>query len=598
MGFFDAIRRELTYLRTGIRLARKMKDVTPTSTFTTADVFEQWAKKTPAAPAIYFEDQVISWKEMDQRACQYARWALAQGITKGDAVAILMENRPDFIMAWYGLHKIGAVGALINTNQTAAPLAHSLNISGAKHLILGAELAGNFASCAERLEGPMTVWAEGGAVAGANDLDAVLAEMSPAPIPRPFRDGLTCADKALYIYTSGTTGMPKAANISHLRMLNMMHAFSGATNATAKDIMYDVLPLYHSSGGICALGAVFTVGGAVVIRRKFSASAFWDDCDRYKPTLFQYIGELCRYLLNAPPHPKETTHKIRLAIGNGLRPEIWPEFQKRFAIAKVVEFYGATEGNIALLNFDGTVGAVGRIPNYARKRFPIYIVKFDIESEQPVRGPDGFCIECAPGEAGEAIGRIDEAEPRTSFEGYSKGTDTQKKLLTDVFAKGDRFFRSGDLLRRDAKGYYYFVDRIGDTFRWKGENVATSEVAEAMSLFPGVKEANVYGVKVGGLDGRAGMIALLAGPELDLAKLPAYLEGQLPAYARPIFIRLLQHEMEITGTFKHRKVELVKEGFDPATLTDPMFWLDPESKSYKPLTPEAYAKIVSGELKI
>lgn len=509
-----------------------------------------------------------------------------------------MENRPDFIMAWYGLHKIGAVGALINTNQTAAPLAHSLNISGAKHLILGAELAGNFASCAERLEGPMTVWAEGGAVAGANDLDAVLAEMSPAPIPRPFRDGLTCADKALYIYTSGTTGMPKAANISHLRMLNMMHAFSGATNATAKDIMYDVLPLYHSSGGICALGAVFTVGGAVVIRRKFSASAFWDDCDRYKPTLFQYIGELCRYLLNAPPHPKETTHKIRLAIGNGLRPEIWPEFQKRFAIAKVVEFYGATEGNIALLNFDGTVGAVGRIPNYARKRFPIYIVKFDIESEQPVRGPDGFCIECAPGEAGEAIGRIDEAEPRTSFEGYSKGTDTQKKLLTDVFAKGDRFFRSGDLLRRDAKGYYYFVDRIGDTFRWKGENVATSEVAEAMSLFPGVKEANVYGVKVGGLDGRAGMIALLAGPELDLAKLPAYLEGQLPAYARPIFIRLLQHEMEITGTFKHRKVELVKEGFDPATLTDPMFWLDPESKSYKPLTPEAYAKIVSGELKI
>ncbi len=599
MGFFDGIGREFTYLRTGIRLARRMKSVTPTSTFTTADVFEQWAVKTPDAPAIYYEDQVITWKQMDQGACRYARWALAQGVGKGDAVAILMENRPDFIMAWYGLHKIGAVGALINTNQTTAPLAHSLNISGAKHLILGAELAANFGSCAERLETAMTVWAQGGAVAGANDLDAVLGDTSPAPIPRPFRDGLTNADKALYIYTSGTTGMPKAANISHLRMQNMMHAFAGATNATAKDIMYDVLPLYHSSGGICAIGAVFTVGGSVVIRRKFSASAFWDDCDRYKPTLFQYIGELCRYLLNAPPHPKEATHKIRLAIGNGLRPEIWPEFQKRFAIKKIVEFYGATEGNIALLNFDGTLGAVGRIPNYARKRFPVYIVKFDIETEQPVRDPaTGFCVECAPGEAGEAIGRIDDSEPRTSFEGYSKGTDTQKKLMSDVFAKGDRFFRSGDLLKRDARGYYYFVDRIGDTFRWKGENVATSEVAEAMSLFPGVKEANVYGVKVGGLDGKAGMTALIAGPELDLAKLPDYLEGQLPAYARPIFIRLLQHEMEVTGTFKHRKVELVKEGFDPAVLHEPMFWLDPESKSYKPLTPDIYAKLVAGEVKL
>jgi len=599
VGFFDAVAREYNYIRTGLRLTGRVKDVKPDSTFTTADLLEQWVDKTPDAPAIYFEDRVVSWKEMDQGACRFARWAMAQGVGKGDAVAILMENRPEFIMAWFGLHKIGAIGALINTNQTTAPLAHSLNISGAKHLILGAELAGNFGTCIERLETEMTVWAQGGAVAGASDLDAVLAELSPAPIPRPFRDGLTCKDKALYIYTSGTTGMPKAANISHLRMQNMMHAFGASTNATAKDKMYNVLPLYHSAGGICALGAVFTVGGSVVLRRKFSASAFWDDCDRYRPTLFQYIGELCRYLLNAPPHPKEAAGHLRLAIGNGLRPEIWPAFQQRFKIPKVVEFYGATEGNVALLNFDGKVGAVGRIPSYARKRFPVFIVKFDIESEQPVRDPaTGFCIECAPDEAGEAIGRIDDNEPRTSFEGYSKGSDTQKKLMTDVFAKGDRFFRTGDLLKKDALGYFYFVDRIGDTFRWKGENVATSEVAEALSLFPGVKEANVYGVKVGGLDGKAGMAALVAGPELDLGNLPAYLEGQLPAYARPIFIRLLQHEMEITGTFKHRKVELVKEGFDPSQLHEPLFWLDPESKTYKPLTPDVHARLVSGEVKL
>ncbi len=598
MGFFDGVRREFNYLRTGIRLTRRVKDVKPESTFTTADVFERWVKATPDAPAIWFEDRVVSWKEMDQGACRYARWAQAQGIGKGDAVAILMENRPEFIMAWFGLHKIGAIGALINTNLTTAPLAHSLNISGAKHLILGAELAGNFGTASDKLEAPMTVWASGGAVAGANDLDAVLAEMSPAPIPREFRIGLTCADKALYIYTSGTTGMPKAANISHLRMQMMMHAFGASTNATSKDIMYDVLPLYHSAGGICAIGAVFTVGGSVVLRRKFSASQFWEDCERYKPTLFQYIGELCRYLLNAPPHPKEATHNLRLAIGNGLRPEIWPSLQQRFKIPKVVEFYGATEGNVALLNFDGKVGAVGRIPNYARKRLPVYIVKFDVETEQPVRNAEGFCIECAPGEAGEAVGKIDPKEPRTSFEGYSKGSETQKKLLTDVFEKGDRYFRTGDLLRRDALGYFYFVDRIGDTFRWKGENVATSEVAEALSLFPGVKEANVYGVKVGELDGKAGMAALVAGPELDLAKLPAYLEGQLPAYARPLFIRLLQTEMEITGTFKHRKVELVKEGFDPATLTDPLFWLDPETKGYRPLTPADHARLIAGEIRL
>ena len=599
MGFFSAISREVNYLRTGMRLLSRTKDLKPQSTFTTADLLEVWVKKTPNAPAIHFEDRVISWKELDQGASRYARWAMDAGIGKGDAVAILMENRPEFIMAWFGLHKIGAIAALINTNLTAGPLAHSLNISGAKHLVLGCELAAGFASAADRLDSPMTVWATGGTAQGAEDLDAALQSKSTAPVPVSFRDGLTCADKALYIYTSGTTGMPKAANISHLRVQMMMHAFGASTNATASDIMYDVLPLYHSAGGICALGTVFTVGGSVVLRRKFSASGFWDDCAKYKPTLFQYIGELCRYLLNAPPHPLETKHTLRMAIGNGLRPEIWPTFQARFKIPKIVEFYGATEGNVALLNFDGKVGAVGRVPNYMRKRFPVFIVKFDVETEQPVRDPvTGFCIECAPGEAGEAVGKIDDHEPRTRFEGYSKGSDTEKKLLRNVFEKGDVYFRSGDLMKRDAQGYFYFVDRIGDTFRWKGENVATSEVAEALSLYPGIKEANVYGVKLGAMDGKAGMAAIIAGPEFDLAGLPGYLDQHLPAYARPLFLRMLQHEMEITGTFKHRKVELAKEGFDVALVTDPMFWLNPETKSYQSLDPAAAVRLSSGEIKL
>lgn len=599
MGFFDAITREVHYLRTGMRINRRTKHITPDSPVTTADLLEEWVKKTPTAPALYFEDRVISWKQLDQGAARYARWAMDLGLGKGDAVAILMENRPEYIMAWFGLHKIGAIGALINTHLTAAPLAHSLNISGAKHLVLGSELGEQYLGAAERLESPLTVWATGGAIAGANDLDAMLAEKSPAPIPVSFRDGLVASDKALYIYTSGTTGMPKAANISHGRMQMMMHAFSASANATARDIMYNVLPLYHSSGGICALGTTFCVGGAVALRRRFSVAAFWDDCAKFKPTLFQYIGELCRYLLNAPPHPLEASSGIRVAIGNGLRPETWKAFQQRFKIKKIVEFYGATEGNIALLNFDGKEGSVGRIPNYMRKRSPIRIVKFDVETEQPVRDPvTGFFTECAPGEIGEVIGKIDPKEPRTSFEGYSMGTDTQKKLLHDVFEKGDVYFRSGDLMKRDAQGYFYFIDRIGDTFRWKGENVATSEVTEALSLFPGVLEANVYGVKVGALDGKAGMAALIAGPELDLARLPAYLEKNLPAYARPVFIRLLGGVMDMTGTFKQRKVDLVKESFDPAIIRDALFWFDAEGHGFRPLDGAAHAKILSGDLKL
>jgi len=598
MGFLDTLRREVGYLRTGMRINARVKGLSPDTPRTTADILEEWVRKTPEAPAILFEDRVVTWKDLDQGAARYARWAMDRGIGKGDAVAILMENRPEYIMAWFGLHKIGAVGALINTNLTAMPLVHSLGISGARHLVLGAELAGHYASAANRLEAPLTAWATGGSAPGSEDLDAALAEKSPAPIPRTFRDGLTAGDKALYVYTSGTTGMPKAANISHMRMQMMMHAFGGAANTTAADVMYDVLPLYHSAGGIAALG-VFTNGGAVALRRKFSTTHFWEDCVRYKATLFQYIGELCRYLLNAPPGPSDTAHVLRLIVGNGLRPEIWKPFQDRFRIPRILEFYGATEGNVALLNFSGKPGAVGRIPGYMKKRMPVRLVKFDVENEQPVRDPaTGFCIECGANEVGEAVGRIDPADPRSRFDGYSKSSETEKKLLRDVFEKGDVYFRTGDLLKQDAEGYFYFIDRIGDTFRWKGENVATSEVGEALSVYPGVKEANVYGVRVGALDGRAGMAAVVAGPEFDLAGLPAHLEKQLPAYARPIFLRCLRNEMEITGTFKHRKVELVKEGFDPSLIHDPLYWFDAEAKTYQPLDPATYLKLASGEVKL
>jgi fatty-acyl-CoA synthase len=282
-------------------------------------------------------------------------------------------------------------------------------------------------------------------------------------------------------------------------------------------------------------------------------------------------------------------------MGNGLRPEIWQAFKARFRIPGIIEFYGATEGNVSMVNFDGKVGAVGRIPGYMRRIIQTRLVKFDIENEHPVRNAKGFCIECKPDEAGEAIGKIDEQRGR--FEGYSKGTDTEKKILRDVFEKGDAWFRTGDLLKRDAQDYFYFIDRIGDTFRWKGENVATSEVAEAISIFPGIKEANVYGVKVPGTDGRAGMAALVTASPLDLTKFKAHLEKNLAAYARPIFLRI-QGEIEVTGTFKHRKIELVKEGYDPRTVKDPLSFLDPVDSQYVALTPELYDRIVAGEIRL
>lgn len=574
---------------------RRVGKVKPDTPHTVADIIEYWAAKRPNNVAIWFEDTRYTYREYDTHANRYARWAQSIGLKQGDAVALLMENRPEYLFAWTGLLKIGVTVALINTNLRERALAHSLAISGAKNLVLGAELANNFASSADDLQEKLTVWTTGGAIQGTEDLDKALALQSNAPVGKEAREGLTAGDKCFYIYTSGTTGLPKAANMSHLRIQTMMHSFAAAMRSTQRDRMYVVLPLYHSAGGVCAIGSTLTVGGSVIIRRKFSATQFWDDCRKYRATQFQYIGELCRYLLNSPPHPLERKHYLRVVMGNGLRPEIWPAFRARFKIPSIIEFYGATEGNVSLVNFDGKVGSVGRIPSYLRRMIQTRLVLFDIESEQPVRNDKGFCIECKPDEVGEAIGKIDQERGR--FEGYSKGTDTEKKILRDVFERGDAWFRTGDLLRQDAQGYYYFVDRIGDTFRWKGENVATSEVAEAISVFSGIKEANVYGVKVPGADGRAGMAALVTAGPIDLAVFKTHLEKNLPAYARPIFLRM-QGEIEITGTFKHRKIELVKEGFDPRTVKDPLNFLDPVTGQYVPLTPELYDRLMAGEIRL
>jgi fatty-acyl-CoA synthase len=594
MGLIAAIRREYNYLSHVVPTLWMLRLVKPDSSRTIVDVVEAQARARPGNIALIHQDMTLTYAEMEARANRYAHWAMTQGIGRATPVALLMENRPDYICAWLGLFKVGAEVALINTNLAGASLAHSIAISGARHAVVGAELAENFR--AAPFETRPEFWVQGGTVAEARDLDAALEAASPLSPGKRARAGVKARDRAFFIYTSGTTGLPKAANFSHMRMLFMMSGFVGALRPKPYDRIYDPLPLYHSTGGVCAVGLAFFSGGALILKRKFSAHDFWSDVHRHGATMFEYIGELCRYLLNQPVSPLEKGHKVRAITGNGLRPEIWREFQTRFAIPRIVEFYGATEGNVSMLNYDGTVGAVGRVPPYIQFLLPTRLVRFDVEKEIPVRGADGLCVECAPDEVGEALGGISKRAGR-DFEGYTDRTETEKKILRDVFARGDAWFRTGDLMRRDRHSYFYFVDRVGDTFRWKGENVATSEVGEALAAVPGVLEANVYGVHVPGIEGRAGMAALVVDGGFDISALADRLRGRLAPYARPIFVRLAP-VLEVTGTFKQRKVDLVREGFDPTRLADPLYFLDPESGRYETLLPVRHAAILAGQVKL
>ncbi len=374
-----------------------------------------------------------------------------------------------------------------------------------------------------------------------------------------------------------------------------MRGFAGSTGAVASDRIYVTLPLYHATGGLCALGAALLNGGSVVLRRKFSATHFWPEVVEEGCTMFVYIGELCRYLVNQPPGDDETRHRIRLAFGNGLAPDIWPVMKARFAIPEILEFYGSTEGNVSMFNFDGREGAIGRAPRWLRNRFNIRLVQFDVESETPIRGADGFCRECGPGQVGECIGQIG-GDARAEYTGYVDKAASEKKVLRNVFAKGDAWFATGDLMKTDADGYFYFVDRIGDTFRWKGENVSTGEVSERLLACPGVKEVSVYGVEVAGAEGRAGMAGLVVDPDFDVQKFGQTVARDLPAYAQPVFVRILP-AINITGTFKPRKMDLVADGYDPGKVKGPLYFRDPK-KGYVKVTKGIFDRITTGALKV
>lgn len=594
MGPIRRFKREARYLRGLLRTLARVRFISPTSKFLICDEIEKAVDRWRTRPALSFEGASLTFGELDSLANRCAHWARAQGLGRGDTVALILPNRLEYLALWYGLTKVGLTAALINNQLTGMALAHCFNISGAGHCVVDAQTAGSLESARGLLDRAVKVWTLSDPAGDQLDLRTALEAQSPVRPGRSARSGMTARDTALYIFTSGTTGLPKAARITHQRAQLFMRAFAGATGGRPSDRLYLALPLYHSTGGLCAIGAVLLNGGSVVLRSGFSASRFWDEVVAADATMFVYVGELCRYLTAQPRHPLERAHKLRLAFGNGLSPEVWPVFKARFGVPRILEFYGSTEGNVSMFNFDGTPGAIGRVPSYLGGLFNVALARFDLEAGAPTRVANGFCVKTQPGEVGEGLGRIAEGA-RATYAGYVDKAASETKILHDVFRRGDRWFRTGDLMTRDKDGCFYFVDRVGDTFRWKGENVSTVEVAERLAAAPGVMEATVYGVSVEHVEGRAGMAALVAGPDFDLASFSRYVVGALAPYAQPVFLRLVAN-IETTGTFKHRKIDLVADGFDPARIAAGLYFHD-KIQGFVPLTEGLYAQIVAGETK-
>uniref|UniRef100_A0A671XWR5 long-chain-fatty-acid--CoA ligase n=1 Tax=Sparus aurata TaxID=8175 RepID=A0A671XWR5_SPAAU len=432
-------------------------------------------------------------------------------------------------------------------------------------------------------------------VDGIESLTDKIQQASDQPLSPQLRANIHIKSPALYIYTSGTTGLPKAAVINHERlwMATFLQSLAGVRS---DDVIYIFLPLYHSSGFLMGLCGAINQGVTIVLRRKFSASNFWNDCRKYNVTVIQYIGEIIRYLCNTPKRDNDRDHKVRLALGNGMRADAWAEFLQRFGDIRVCECYGATEGNMGFVNHIGKIGAIGKEHFLVKMTTPYALIRYDTEKEEPVKNSKGFCIEVPRGETGLLVAKIG---ARTPFVGYAKNKQqTQRKMLNDVFVKGDHYFNSGDLLRIDDEGFIYFQDRIGDTFRWKGENVATTEVADHLLMLDWVEEANVYGVKVPGHEGRIGMAAIKLNENMDFDGKAAYqhVKNYLPSYARPRFIRI-QDDLVVTGTFKQMKVKLGEEGFNPSVIKDPLFYLE-DNKGYVPMTPEIFSSIAEGKAKL
>ncbi|XP_014637230.1 PREDICTED: long-chain fatty acid transport protein 1 isoform X1 [Ceratotherium simum simum] len=562
-------------------------------------IFQVVARRQPERLALVDAASGASWTfaQLDAYSNAVANLFRQLGFVPGDVVAIFLEGRPEFVGLWLGLAKAGVEAALLNVNLRREPLAFCLGASGAKALVFGGELTAAVAEVSGQLGKSLLKFCSGdlgpeGVLPDTQLLDPLLKEASTAPLAQPPCKGMD--DRLFYIYTSGTTGLPKAAIVVHSRFYRMAAFSHHAYSMRPADVLYDCLPLYHSAGNIVGVGQCLIYGLTVVLRKKFSASRFWDDCVQHNCTVVQYIGEICRYLLRQPVREAEGRHRVRLAVGNGLRPAIWEEFAERFGVRHIGEFYGATECNCSIANVDGKVGSCGFNSRILPHVYPIRLVKVNEDTMELLRDAQGLCIPCQAGEPGLLVGQINQQDPLRRFDGYISESATSKKIAHSVFQKGDSAYLSGDVLVMDELGYMYFRDRSGDTFRWRGENVSTTEVEGVLSRLLGQTDVAVYGVAVPGVEGRAGMAAI-ADPHGQLSPDALYQELQkvLAPYARPIFLRLLP-QVDTTGTFKIQKTRLQHEGFDPRQTADRLFFLDLKQGHYLPLDQGVYTRICSG----
>ncbi|MEN8246847.1 MAG: long-chain-acyl-CoA synthetase [Thermodesulfobacteriota bacterium] len=551
----------------------------------------------PENAAIKSEDGQYTWQTYNEWTNRYANYFISQGLTKGDTAVVFLENRPELLMVYSAMGKLGAVNAMINTNLRLEALRHCLTLNPAKVLIVGEEVLDAF----EEVKGDLNLGSDQrlyylpdkGRVKAPDGYINLKEAIEKASVVNPATtENVKPADALAYVFTSGTTGgMPKAAIITHKRLLSGAY-YNGriVLNMQPSDTMYVPLPFFHTNALALSWPPVFVNGSAVAIRRKFSVSNFWSDVRRYNVTAWCYIGELCRYLMNQPPQPDDRKNPLTKVIGNGLRPDIWHGFKKRFGISKVYEIYGAAESNlyfVNMLNLDCTQGTC---------MVPYSIVKYDVEEDEPVREADGFMQKVGLGETGLLLGEISADNP---FVGYSSKEATDSKIMRDVFVKGDAWFNTGDLIRDIGYGHIQFVDRTGDTFRWKGENVSTTEVEKVANSFHQVSLSAVYGVAMPGGDGRTGMTAII--PECDVevfdfAGLAEHFQRLLPSYAVPKFIRM-STELACTPTHKIKKVDLKKEGFDPGAVSDAVYVLLPGASTYEPLSTGIFSDIQEGKFR-
>ncbi|KZY60787.1 long-chain-acyl-CoA synthetase [Oleiphilus sp. HI0071] len=555
-----------------------------------ARCIEKTAKKYPSKDAVVFEGRRLTYAAFNEQANRMARYLVETGTQRGDVIVVAMENRPELLITVTALAKIGAVSALINTSQRQAVLKHSVSLVKPARLIVGAELFDAFDEIQECLPSGdhARLWVADLAVEQSRPqgyTDLLEAAQSVADVSNPSSSLEQRANDPLcYFYTSGTTGLPKAAVLTNGRY---MKAYGGIGQACIQlkpnDRVYVPLPFYHATALVVAWSSIIAGGACLVLARKFSASQYWDDVIDNRVTALCYIGELCRYLIAKSPSEQDRQHQVKLMFGNGLRPEIWQAFKARFGIERVHEFYGSSEGNVGFMNVFNLDNTVGLSP------MPYAIVEYDIDADAPIRFGDGFMRKVEKGQAGLLLGEISDKSP---FDGYTEPEKTEKTILRNVFKQGDAWFNTGDMMRDMGYRHAQFVDRLGDTFRWKGENVSTTEVENILGQCSGVIDAVVYGVEIPKTNGRAGMAALRMknGADLDFNEMLGRLQEELPAYAVPLFVRFVD-EIESTGTHKYKKAPLKNDAYDPDKCGKHVYVLLPGESDFQQLTKDIFKKI-------